>query len=247
MRKPVLSIVSEPSNAIQLGVNHRTQTAPPSDVVQQQHRRQQRNSRDPSPTTTTCSISSDAFHHHHDIHHKMRKQYSSGYNDFSSHYEESPETVDFGSSDTVDFGTATTTTTAPSTPPTTSPTAVSKAAAYYYKSNPSSRSSLSSGISNTSYHSRPIDNTRLTYVPVKLPCGVTTYCAPDVLSGCPMVLRSLETDLQNIFKLLPWSVHSFLLRTHIWVNASYEYGPRDDPVILRHSTAHHYEGWLMQV
>lgn len=90
-----------------------------------------------------------------------------------------------------------------------------------------------------------IDNTTLTYVPVGLPCGVRILCAPEVLSGCPMVLRTLQTDLVQCLKLLPWSLHAFIKRTNIWVNASYSYGPKDNPRILRHSTAHHQEGWLI--
>jgi hypothetical protein len=90
-----------------------------------------------------------------------------------------------------------------------------------------------------------IDNTTLVYIPIRLPCGVQILCAPEVLSGCPMVLRSLQTDLVQILKVLPWSVHSLVKRTKIWVNASYAYGSRDDPHVLRHSTAHHQEGWLI--
>lgn len=90
-----------------------------------------------------------------------------------------------------------------------------------------------------------IDNTTLTYVPICLPCGVRVLCAPAVLSGCPMVLRTLQTDLVQCLKLLPWPLHALIKRTSIWVNASYSYGPKDDPRILRHSTAHHQEGWLI--
>ena len=93
--------------------------------------------------------------------------------------------------------------------------------------------------------SLPIDNTTLVYIPVRLPCGVETCCAPEVLSHCPMVLRSLQTDLVQILRILPWSVHSLVKRTKIWVNANYAYGLRDNPRVLRHSTAHHHEGWLI--
>ena len=90
-----------------------------------------------------------------------------------------------------------------------------------------------------------IDNTTLIYIPVTLPCGVRTQCSPEVLSSCPMVLRTIQTDLMECFKLLPWSVHALVHRTTIWINASYSYGPKDDPRFLRHSTAHHQEGWLL--
>jgi hypothetical protein len=101
--------------------------------------------------------------------------------------------------------------------------------------------------SHAASYSQPIDNTTLPYIAVLLPCGIETRCAPDVLSGYPMVLRSLETDMQNIFKLLPWSVHELLRRTKIWVNTTYSHGPRDDPKVLRHQTVHHHEDWLIQV
>jgi hypothetical protein len=90
-----------------------------------------------------------------------------------------------------------------------------------------------------------IDNTSLVYLEIMLPCGVLAMCSPEVISSCPMVLRSLQTDLQQLFKILPTSVHDLVKRTSIWVNASYFYGPRDDPRVLRHSTAHHTEGWLI--
>jgi hypothetical protein len=95
------------------------------------------------------------------------------------------------------------------------------------------------------YKKDTIDNTTLTYVPVALPCGVSVLCAPEVLSGCPMVLRTLQTDLVQCLQLLPWSLHALIKRTNIWVNASYSYGQKNDPRILRHSTAHHQEGWLI--
>ena len=90
-----------------------------------------------------------------------------------------------------------------------------------------------------------IDNTTLVYIPVNLPCGVKVCCSPQVLSQCPMVLRSLQADLIQCLKVLPWSTHAFVKRTTIWVNASYSYGSRDNPRVLRHSTAHHQEQWLI--
>eukprot|EP00980_Cylindrotheca_fusiformis_P011281 scaffold2597_cov116-Cylindrotheca_fusiformis.AAC.9 len=90
-----------------------------------------------------------------------------------------------------------------------------------------------------------IDNTSLEYLEVMLPCGVRVMCSPEVLSTCPMILRSLQTDCRQLFRILPRSVHDLLRRTKIWVNASYAYGSRDDPRVLRHSTAHHSEGWLV--
>lgn len=108
-----------------------------------------------------------------------------------------------------------------------------------------SRHSMSSVTPSTQPEFEHIDNTRLVYIPITLPCGIQVQCAPDVLSNCPMILRSIQADLTQILKILPWSVHSLIKRTKIWVNASYSYGPGDDPRVLRHSTAHHEEGWLV--
>ena len=90
-----------------------------------------------------------------------------------------------------------------------------------------------------------IDNTSLVYVEVKLSCGIRAMCTPEVLSRAPMILRSLQTDTNSLLKVLPVSVHGLVRRTTIWVNETYAYGSRDDPRVLRHSTAHHSEGWLV--
>jgi hypothetical protein len=90
-----------------------------------------------------------------------------------------------------------------------------------------------------------IDNTILHYIPIHLPCGVQALCSPQVLSKCPMILRSLQTDLLQILKKLPYSLHALIRRTKIWINASYSYGLRDNPRVVRHSTAHHEEAWLI--
>lgn len=109
-----------------------------------------------------------------------------------------------------------------------------------------SRHSASTNSATASQNeSKHIDNTQLVYIPIKLGCGNQVFCAPDVLSSCPMILRSIQADLTQILKILPWSVQNLVKRTKIWINASYSYGPRDDPRVLRHSTAHHEEGWLI--
>lgn len=96
-----------------------------------------------------------------------------------------------------------------------------------------------------SFSDGTIDNNTLEYVEVRLPCGVRAMCSHQVLAKCPLVLRSLQTDAQRLFTILPRSVHGLLRRTNIWVNASYSYGSFDYPRILRHSTVHHSEGWLV--
>lgn len=90
-----------------------------------------------------------------------------------------------------------------------------------------------------------IDNTRHIYIPVKLTCGVRVLCRPEVLRRCPLILHDLNTDLRQCLSILPPSVHALVRRTQVWVNHSYSYGPRNHPVILNHSTAHHHEAWLM--
>ena len=90
-----------------------------------------------------------------------------------------------------------------------------------------------------------IDNTALNYIEIRLPCGVRVMCAPGILRSSPMVLRSLQSDTNALLKLLPKSVHALIRRSRIWVNETYAYGSRDDPQVLRHSTAHHSETWLI--
>ena len=92
----------------------------------------------------------------------------------------------------------------------------------------------------------PIDNAQLTYSSIRLPCDVEVMVAPDVLSQHPMVLRTLQVDLTQCLKVLPYSVHPLIKRTKIWVNLSYVYGTRGRQKCLKHSTFHHEEGWLVQ-
>lgn len=92
-----------------------------------------------------------------------------------------------------------------------------------------------------------IDNRRLVYVPVKLACGISAYCSPDVLKHCPMVLRSIQADISRALSVLPVSVHSLVRRTKLWLNYNgYLYGPVANPQILRHVTTHHHPAWLVE-
>jgi hypothetical protein len=90
-----------------------------------------------------------------------------------------------------------------------------------------------------------IDNSKNHYVPIKLNCGVKLCCSPRVLSQCSGVLCQLEADLKQCLQILPKSTHGLIRRTVIWVNVSYNYGPREHPIPLNHLTAHHHEGWLL--
>jgi hypothetical protein len=90
-----------------------------------------------------------------------------------------------------------------------------------------------------------IDNSRNPYIPIQLGCGVRALCRPDVLTQCPLILKDLNSDLCQCMSILPRSVHHLVLRTDIWLNLSYKFGPRDRPVVLNHSAAHHHEAWLL--
>ena len=90
-----------------------------------------------------------------------------------------------------------------------------------------------------------IDNSNLTYIPMHLSCGVTIQCRPDVLIRCPRVLHDLNLDLKQCLSILPMSTHNLIRRTNIWVNTTYYYGPRSNPVHVDYSTAHHHEAWLL--
>eukprot|EP00532_Pseudo-nitzschia_australis_P018205 CAMPEP_0168312080 /NCGR_PEP_ID=MMETSP0142_2-20121227/67712_1 /TAXON_ID=44445 /ORGANISM="Pseudo-nitzschia australis, Strain 10249 10 AB" /LENGTH=581 /DNA_ID=CAMNT_0008265027 /DNA_START=250 /DNA_END=1993 /DNA_ORIENTATION=+ len=120
-------------------------------------------------------------------------------------------------------------------------------------SNDSNNSSSSSNnknfdCSNTSIDSTIIDNRRLEYIPVRLACGVSANCSPDVLRNCPMVLRSVQADLAKALQILPVSVHSLVRRTNLWLNWNgYTYGPNVHPTVLRHMTTHHHPAWLVEV
>ena len=100
-------------------------------------------------------------------------------------------------------------------------------------------------VSSNTTHDNMIDNSKLTYIPMHLSCGVTVQCRPDVLIRCPQVLRDINHDLTQCLNILPKSTHSLVRRTNIWVNTTYYYGPRSNPVHVNYSTAHHHEGWLL--
>ncbi|MGK3748906.1 MAG: hypothetical protein ACI8RD_001198 [Bacillariaceae sp.] len=101
---------------------------------------------------------------------------------------------------------------------------------------------------NATVDPKMIDNRQLTYIPIRLACGVCVYCSPDVLSNCPMVLRCIQADLTRAFKILPLSVHDLIRkRTNLWLNwRGYAYGNKANPNILRHATTHHSPDWLME-
>jgi len=101
---------------------------------------------------------------------------------------------------------------------------------------------------NTTADSAMIDNRQLIYIPIRLACGVCAYCSPDVLSNCPMVLRSIQADLTRALKIFPLSVHDLIRkRTNLWLNwRGYAYGPKANPNVLRHVTTHHGPDWLTE-
>lgn len=89
-----------------------------------------------------------------------------------------------------------------------------------------------------------IDNSKNRYTAHKLKCGVTIQVGEHVLEECPTVLKDLNNDLVGCISVLPPSVRSLVRRTKIWLNRSYSYGPKDNPKIVKHTTAHHSAGWL---
>jgi len=89
-----------------------------------------------------------------------------------------------------------------------------------------------------------IDNSRLTYIPVELPCGVKLKCRPSVLTKTPQILSQLCEDATNALRLLPNSVHPLVKRSTIWVNSSYAYGSTVDPIEPTGVSTHHGEAWL---
>ena len=100
-------------------------------------------------------------------------------------------------------------------------------------------------MSSTPDYHKMIDNSRIHYVPIKLRCGVTAMCRSNVLILCPFVLQCLHKDVLKCLEIMPRSVHALIKRTRIWVNVSYSYGQRDNPRLLRHTTAHHADWWLI--
>lgn len=90
-----------------------------------------------------------------------------------------------------------------------------------------------------------IDNSKLTYIPMHVSCGVTVFCRPDVLTKCPEILCDLDVDLRQCLRILPRSTHGLIRRTNIWVNTTYYYGSSIKPKNVNHSTAHHDKGWLL--
>jgi hypothetical protein len=90
-----------------------------------------------------------------------------------------------------------------------------------------------------------IDNSCHLYHPVRLRCGVTLMCRPEVLVCCPMIMEYLNSDVSKCLQILPVSVRSLVRRTRIWVNLTYCYGRCDQPEYVNHTTAHHHEAWLL--
>ena len=96
-------------------------------------------------------------------------------------------------------------------------------------------------------HQQRIDNTALTYIPIKLCCGVIAKCQANVLVHCREVLADLSDDITQCLAAVPPSVRPLLLRTTIWVNLYYYYGPIDQPRQVNHTITHHHSGWLVAV
>lgn len=100
-------------------------------------------------------------------------------------------------------------------------------------------------MSSTPNYHQMIDNSRVNYVAIRLRCGVTAMCRTNVLILCPQILQCLNYDVKQCLEMFPPSVHALIQRTRIWVNYTYSYGQRDDPRLLKHTTAHHADWWLL--
>ena len=93
-----------------------------------------------------------------------------------------------------------------------------------------------------------IDNRTLTYVSIRLRRSkVSVQVRPAVLARCPAVLLELDQDLQQcLTTVLPPSVQGLVRRTVVWIHDTYVYGPRQAPIVLDHTTAHHHPAWLQR-
>jgi len=136
--------------------------------------------------------------------------------------------------------------------------------------NPSSSTELTSG--GTPCNSELIDNSTRSYRPVRLQCGVTVQVGENVSESCPGILHDINHDLIGCLSVLPASTRRLVRRTKIWINrtwefhfwfstpptqyqyavlslhfslSSYSYGSLNNPNVVRHTTAHHFAGWLL--
>lgn len=93
-----------------------------------------------------------------------------------------------------------------------------------------------------------IDNSQNVYIPFHLQkCGITTQCTLQVLNNNPHILQTIEQDVYDCLKVLPQSVHHLIRRTVLWINETYVYGLIEKPKVLKHTTTHHCERWLIGV
>ena len=94
--------------------------------------------------------------------------------------------------------------------------------------------------------STAIDNSRHTYLPVRLRrSGVYVMCRLDVVA-CHEFLNTLDADLVASLKILPQSVRPLIRRTKLWANQSYLVGNSEAPEEYNHTTTHHHQAWLIQ-
>jgi len=90
-----------------------------------------------------------------------------------------------------------------------------------------------------------IDNSKNIYIPFHLKCGIIAHCNMEIFHTHPDILTTMEDDVRNCIKVLPRSVHDLIRRTAIWMNVSYVYGSLENPKVLKHTTTHHSEQWLI--
>ena len=109
-----------------------------------------------------------------------------------------------------------------------------------------SPSTSEGGRGGRDYSSNFIDNTKIVYHKITLPLSsstcssscysntivnnndstaVTVYCTMDVLHTCPVILKTLQIDINQCLQVLPYSVHYLICNTNIYVNTTYQYTP----------------------
>jgi hypothetical protein len=99
-----------------------------------------------------------------------------------------------------------------------------------------------------------IDNKQTMYKKIRLDCGITVMCHPDICSQQQQqplfhqIRTILQTDVSYCLQTLPLSVRSLIRRTNIWVNLQnyYYHDPQTKhPIYVNHTTTHHHVAWLL--
>lgn len=97
-----------------------------------------------------------------------------------------------------------------------------------------------------------IDNRQTIYKKIRLDCGITVMCHPDICRQQQPLFHQIQTilhtDVSYCLQILPLSVRSLIRRTNIWVNLQnyYYHDPqKKHPIYVNHTTTHHHVAWLL--